>query len=151
MGIFSRLRKMAGFEQQSTSGKNTSPCDIDIKISTSEFKVMARQYYRGYTSYKSFFNSVFLKDPKKTVEVMTKAQEKAEQGCYIDATIVKFYSGTESFIEIPFDVYSDKRDMTITMRNTKSWNRNNLLRILKLYPDFTKYDDSLISEKYTQK
>lgn len=149
MGIFSALKKLTGFEDQVTAAKSVSnnSCTVDVKISASEFKVMAKHYYKGYTSYKSYFNYVFLKDPKKTLEVMRKAQEKAEAGCYIDATIIRFYSDSQSFIVLPFDVYSDKRDLPISLRNTKSWNKNNIMRILKLYPDFTEYDDSLISEK----
>ena len=152
MGIFNALKKLTGIEDQVDAAKTVTnnSCNVDIKISDSEFKVMAKHYYRGYTSYKSFFNYVFLKDPKKTLEVMKKAQEKAEAGCYIDATIIRFYSDAQSFIELPFDVYSDKRDLPISLRNTKSWNKNNMIRILKLYPDFTQYDDSLISEKQKQ-
>lgn len=149
MKIFNILKKMTGIEDQVTAAKSftNNSCNVDIKISDSEFKVLAKQYYRGYTSYRAFLKHVFLNNPRTTLEVMSKAQEKAQTGCYIDTTIIKFYCNSQNFIEIPFDVYSNKGDMTISLRNTKSWNRNNLLRILKIYPDFTQYDDSLISEK----
>ena len=149
MKIFNILKKMTGIEDQVTAAKSftNNSCNVDIKISDSEFKVLAKEYYIGYTSYRAFLKYVFLNNPRTTLEVMSKAQEKAQTGCHIDTTIIKFYCNSQNFIEIPFDVYSNKGDMTISLRNTKSWNRNNLLRILKIYPDFTQYDDSLISEK----
>lgn len=150
MKLFNILKKMTGFDNQDqpVATPTNENCTVKIKLTEVEFAELCKYYYRGYTSYKAFFKHIFLGNPKKTVEIMNGAQEKAASGCYIDHTFVKFYVDEKTrFIEIPFDVYSDKRDMTISMRNTKIWNKNNILRILKIYPHYTEYDDSLISEK----
>jgi hypothetical protein len=118
---------------------------VEVRVKQLDFVMLAKNYYVGYTSYKSFYKKAFLSDPTITLEVMEKAKKLAFGGCNIETTFVKFYFSDSHFIEIPFDVYSDKRDMPIYMRNTRTWNKNNLLRILKLYPSFKKYDSELIS------
>jgi len=145
MGIFDTLRKITGFGDNGQD-KETSKCMVKIKIRKSEFIVLSKYYYRGYTSYRDIMKYVFMRNNKKTLEVMRSAQKKAESGCIIDKTIIHFYYDNTHFIEIPFDVYSDKRNMSITRRNTKIWNKYNIQRILKLYPEFIEYEKSLISE-----
>lgn len=151
MRLFSILKKMAGYADQTPPATKTvgtnEQCTVRVKLTEAEFATMCKYYYRGYTSYKAFFKHVFLGTATKTVQAMEGADEKAREGCYIDNTYIKFYVDEHlKYIEIPFDVYSDKRDLPITLRNTKTWNKNNMLRILKVFPDYTKYDDSLISE-----
>jgi hypothetical protein len=119
---------------------------IKIKIRKSEFVVLAKYYYQGYTSYRDILKYVFMKNTKHTLKVMKDAKKKASNGCDIDQTFVHFYYSKTHYIEIPFDVYADKRNMTISRRNTKVWNAHNISRILKLYPDFIEYEKSLISE-----
>lgn len=152
MKLFNILKKVVGYGDQTPAPTVTvttsDRCLVKVGLTEAEFAVMCKYYYRGYTSYKAFLKHVFLGNVKKTMEVMDGADEKARAGCYIDSTYVRFYVDNHSkFIEIPFDVYSDKRDLPISMRNTKIWNKNNLLRILKVFPDYTRYDDSLISEQ----
>ena len=148
MKIFNILKKMTGFEEQSEqiNSIGVGNCVVKVKVNNTEFIMLAKNYYVGHTSYKVFFKHAFSSDPKATSEVMEKAKDMAKKGCAIETTYVVFYVDSQRYIEIPFDVYSDKRDMPIYMRNTRTWNKNNLLRILKLYPDFKKYDSELISE-----
>ena len=149
MGLFSILKKMTGFEDQNKTLSKTisnDSCLVKVKLDEHFFMLLAKHYYRGGTSYKSIFREVFDGSGAKTIEVMQKASKKAESGCGIETTFVQFYMDTERFIEIPFDIYSDKRDLPIRMRNTRTWNRNNILRILKYYPTFRKYDSSIVLE-----
>ena len=147
MKIFNILKKMTGFEEQSEqiNSIGAGNCVVKVKIHPVDFLVLAQKYYIGHTSYKVFFKHAFGSDPKATLEVMEKAEVLAKKGCAIENTYVVFYVDSQQYIEIPFDVYSDKRDMPIYMRNTRTWNKNNLLRILKLFPTFKKYDNELIS------
>ena len=153
MGIFSALKKLTGFEDQAEQIDSVSKgsCVVKVKIDASDFIMLAKNYYVGHTSYKAFFKNAFSSNPKITLEVMEKAKELAIKGCAIESTYVIFYVDSQQYLEIPFDVYSDKRDMPIYMRNTRTWNKNNLLRILKLFPDFKKYDSELISEMFKKK
>ena len=148
MKIFNILKKIAGIEEQSEqiNSIGVGNCVIKVKVNNTDFIMLAKNYYVGHTSYKVFFENAFVSNTKTTLEVMEKAKDRALNGCSIETTYVVFYVDSQRYIEIPFDVYSDKRDMPIYMRNTRTWNKNNLLRILKLYPDFKKYDSELISE-----
>jgi hypothetical protein len=144
MGIFSALKKLTGFEDQPTAATQIkaagNPCTVDIKLSEKVFTLLGIKYYGGYTSYKSYFKLVFFNNPDKTIETMNKAREKAESGFAIDQTYVHFYVDDQKFIEIPFDVYSDKREQPNELKNAKVWHRNNILRLLKFYPDLKNLD-----------
>ncbi len=149
MRLFNILKKMAGFDDQNkTLSKKVSndACLVRVKLDKYSFRILAREYYKGTTSYKTIFKNVFDGDGKKTIEAMNIANDRAQNGCDIESTFVQFYLSDHEFIELPFIVYSDKRDMTVRIRNTTTWNRNNLLRILKMYPDFRRYDSAVVLE-----
>lgn len=149
MRLFNILKKMAGFDDQNkTLSKTVSndSCLVKVKLDKYDFRLLTRAYYKGITSYKTIFRDVFSGDGVKTLEVMRKAEEKATSGCDIEHTFVRFYLTEIDFIELPFIVYSDKRDMPVRLRNTTTWNKNNILRILKKYPEFRKYDSDVVLE-----
>jgi len=150
MKLFNILKKITGYADQTPPTPNTASSDqclVRVKVTEAEFASLCLYYYRGYSSYKSFFKHVFLGTSKRTINAMQGADEKARSGCYIDSTFIRFYVDEHlKFIEIPFDVYSDKRDLPLTIRNAKTWNKNNIIRILRVFPNYANYDDSLISE-----
>jgi len=149
MGIFNKLKHMTGFDaQRNEDGKiiDIKKCLIEVKMKKAEFIMLAKYYYRGHTSYSSYYKFVYLKRVKKIIAIMDAAKKKADNGCAMDATYIKFYYNSTHFIELPFEVFADKRNMNINIRNTKRWNELNIKRILKLYPDFIEYEKSLISE-----
>jgi hypothetical protein len=146
MKIFNILKKITGFDEQNKlTSISSNKCRCEIKLKSSEFILLCRYYYVGYTSYGSFFKKVWHSDPTRTLEIMEKAKKLANGGCEIESTFIYFYLDSQNFIEIPFDVYSDKRELPISIRNTRTWNKNNILRILKLYPYFTEYDSEILS------
>lgn len=149
MKLFGILKKITGFDDQDkTLSKRVSndACLVRVKLDKYSFRVLAREYYKGTTSYKTIFKNVFDGDGKKTIETMNIANDKAQSGCDIESTFVQFYMSDHEFIEIPFIVYSDKKDMTVRIRNTTTWNRNNILRILRKYPEFRRYDSEVVLE-----
>ena len=148
MGILSGLKKITGFDRQQNTNGNTPAdrCLIKIKIRKAEFMILSKFYYRGHTSYKSYMRYVFIGNTKKILEVMQKAKKKASSGCNIDDTYVQFYFDDKHTIFIPFEVFADKKNMTIQRRNTKVWNKWNLVRIIELYPHFEKYDAAMVTE-----
>lgn len=124
-------------------------CSISVKLRNSEFLLLAQSYYRGCTSYKSFFREVFTPDIGTLLALLEKARKKADTGCYIDSTFIQFHAPNSlgHVIEIPFDVFSNKQDLPIYIRNGKTWNTHNILRILELYPEFRKYDDEMVNRE----
>jgi hypothetical protein len=146
MGIFSRLKKMTGFDNNNQETQDLKKCRVEVKMKKAEFIMLSKFYYRGHTSYKSIYKYVYLRNVKKILDIMDMAKKKANEGCDIDFTYIKFFYNQTHYIEIPFEVFSNKRNMTINLRNSKRWNELNIRRILKLYPDFIEYEKTLISE-----
>lgn len=150
MGILNTLKKMvtgADNENPDVSyTKELDRCLVDIKLTKGEYKLLSIYYYRGYTSYRDIYRYVFLNNMTKIDKVIDGAESKAKSGCNIDFTYIRFKFDEKKFIDIPFDVFSQKRNMTISRRNNKIWNRANLKRMLATDPSLRTLDDDLISE-----
>ncbi|MBF0135722.1 MAG: hypothetical protein H7833_14400 [Magnetococcus sp. DMHC-1] len=149
MGIFSLLKRMAGSGNDKNNGidREKERCLIKIQIRKGEFIILSKYYYQGLTSYKSYLNYLAL-NREKVSEVMEKANEKSSSGCILDDTYVIFYYDDTHFLLMPFEVFSGTEDMKLSLRNAKIWNRDNIIRILKFYPEFKEYDASMLTEMY---
>ncbi|MEA2019285.1 MAG: hypothetical protein U9N59_12625 [Campylobacterota bacterium] len=124
-------------------GTSKEACEVKVKISKEEMESWSEQYYKGATSYRTYFTSVISSDMGKFTPITDAATKKAEQGCSIDSVFVNFYYSSSNYILIPYDDFSEKIDMTISRRNNKVWNRDNILRILNNYPDFRNFDENV--------
>ena len=114
---------------------NSSGSDIVIELK-GMFYYVARNYYRGKTSYRTLTGTV-MKDI--TIEIMNKAKNKAKQGYTIDQVFVVFKNNKDGVqIKIPFDVFSEKTDVTITRRNNYIWNKENILTLIEHYPNLVR-------------
>ena len=158
MGIVSGLKGLLGNHSRNTKNEVPSPelgtekqrCLITHKLRKKQYKLFALYYYRGITSYKTFFTRVFLRNMKHITPITNAAKKKSSSGCDIDATFVRFWMDKINYIDIPFDDFSEKRNMRLSRRNTKLWNKTNILRILKKYPEFRDYDDKMLKEAYKE-
>ena len=103
-------------------------------------------YYKGYTSYKHYFREVFNNNLSKLKKIIDLATEKANNGCNIDFTFIRFKYNNEKYIDIPFDVFSEKKDMSIRRRNNKLWNKVNIKRLLVSNPGLRMLDDDMVNE-----
>jgi len=151
MGLLSKAVKVATAlrrsSRESTSLERGDDCRVQIKLRKSEFIVMAKFYYRGYTSYRGFFRYVFMGKAKKIIEVADKVKVQIAKECEKDDIMVRFYFKENThYIDIPADVFTSKKNMTISMRKSTLWDRGNIQRILKLYPEFKDVDTTMISE-----
>jgi len=155
MGIFNNLRKMTdvfGFGNDisnSSMSKQIEHCLIISKLSKAEFTLASILYYRGATSYRSFFSYVFFRNITKIKKIMNTATKQAEKGvCNMDNTVVRFTRDGQ-YIDIPFDVFIQKRNITSNQRNNKQWHRENIKRILVNRPGLNDLgDDDMMSEAF---
>lgn len=131
-------------------GSSKEACEVKIELSESEMIQWSLHYYRGSTSYRRYFIYVIARNMERLTPITEGASSKAAQGCDIDDVYVNFYYSNSNYILIPFDLFSEKEDMTISRRNNKTWNRDNILRILKNYPNLRDYDDSVVNLRNEQ-
>jgi len=125
-------------------------CEVKIKLSKEEIERWSQLYYCGDTSYREYFTKVIARDMERLTPITNGAEKKAAQGCNIDDVYVNFYFSSSNYILIPFDLFSEKENMTISRRNNKSWNRDNIIRILKNYPKFRSFDEEVEKKKNNQ-
>ncbi len=121
-------------------------CLVEYKLKKEEYDLFAVLYYQGYTSYRDFFNFVFNNNITKMREIVSRATEKAEDGCNIDFTFIRFYNDKINYIDIPFDVFTDKKNMKMSVRNTKLWNKENIKRLLVNNQNLRNFDAVLLKE-----
>lgn len=121
-------------------------CLVNCKLTEIEFELFGMSYYRGATSYKTFYKDVFMGDSKKIMGVIRDANKKSSAKCNIDFTFVRFFNTPKQFIDIPFEEFSSKKDMTIPRRNRKWWNKENLKRLINIFPKLQNLDESMIKE-----
>jgi len=154
MGILSRLKK-SFFSSDNTVNVNSSfsseinRCMVYCKLTKAEYKVFSIYYYRGHTSYRSFYKYVLLNNMRKIRKIMKDVTLKARNGCNIDSTYIRFKLDNIKYIDIPFDVFSEKKNMPLSRRNTKLWNKNNIIRIIRNDPNIRHLDDAMIKESIT--
>ncbi len=154
MGIVSGLKGLLGKHSRDTKNEVPSPelgtekqkCLITHKLRRKQYELFAMYYYRGATSYRTFFTKVFMRNMKHITPITKAATKKAQSGCDIDATFVRFWMDKVNYIDIPFDDFSEKKNMRINRRNNKLWHKTNTLRILKKYPDFRNLEDKHLKE-----
>lgn len=121
-------------------------CFVKAKLTKDEFEILAEYYYKGITSYTGIFEYVYNNRIAKIMRVIRDTKQKARMGCVIEDTFIHFYSDSKHFIEIPVEIFANKRNLPINIRNTKEWNKRNILRILKLYPEYIKFENDLLKE-----
>jgi len=145
-GSLSSLLKKRNNGSDDSYGKEVKSCLIKSKLNKIEYELMSIYYYKGHTSYRSFFKYVFMRNISKIKKILDEAEKKAAKGCNIDFTFVRFYKDTLNYIDIPFDVFSEKRNMRMNRRNNKLWNKANIVRLLRNNPSLRDLDDDIISE-----
>ena len=154
MGIVSGLKGLLGKHSRDTKNEVPSSdinsererCLITHKLRKNQYKLFALYYYRGATSYRTFFTKVFMRNKKHILPITTAAKKRARGGCDIDNTFVRYWMDKLNYIDIPFDDFSEKKDMRMSRRNNKLWHKNNIIRISKKYPSITTLDDNLLKE-----
>ena len=148
MGFLTRL---LGLKQNvptnDSYGAEVNRCMIRHRLKEDEYLLFSIFYYKGSTSYKSFFKNVFGLDNIKKMRIIADAAvKKAKSNCNIDFTFIRFYKNKYEFIDIPFEVFSDKRDMPEAKRNTKLWHRANINRLIVKNPGVRDFDDTGMSK-----
>jgi hypothetical protein len=154
MGLVSGLKGLLGKHSRDTknevpsSDTNTEKqrCLVSCKLRKAQYDAFAMLYYRGATSYRTFYRTVFIRKTTQLKKVMQDAEKKSKSGCDIDNTYVRFYKDKMNYIDIPFDDFSEKKDMRLNRRNTKLWNKNNILRLLRQNPKLRNLDDKMLRE-----
>lgn len=144
MNLFKLFRKRD--EANNLTNELGRKCIVEVKMTKAQFMLWAMYYYKGYTSYRAIFKYIYRYNLKPLKKIMDAAKKKAENGCLIDNTYVRFYNEEKFYIDIPFDIFSEKKNMRISRRNTKLWNKFNIKRILLKYPKFIKYENELLKE-----
>lgn len=154
MGLVSGIKGLLGKHERNTKNEVPSPelgtekqqCLITHKLRKKQYELFAMYYYRGATSYRTFFTKVFMRNMKHITPITKSATKKADKGCDIDATFVRFYMDKINYIDIPFEFFSEKKNMRTNRRNAKLWHKTNVLRILKKYPKIRDLDDKQLKE-----
>ena len=154
MGLVSGLKGLLGKHSRDTKNEVPSSelvpekeqCLITHKLRRKQYELFAMYYYRGATSYRIFFTKVFMRNMKHITPITNAAEKRANKGCDIDATFVRFYMDKVNYIDIPFDDFSEKKNMRINRRKAKLWHKTNVLRILKKYPKYRELDDKQLKE-----
>ena len=150
MGFLSKLlgRSKTNTNQNTNDyySSEVKRCMIEVKLKKAEYRLLSIAYYRGATSYRTFYENVFMRKADKIMKIIKKANEKSSDGCNIDFTFVRFYKDNRNYIDIPFEDFSMKKDMTLSRRNTKIWNKENLKRILINDPSLRNFDEEMIKE-----
>lgn len=154
MGLIGKLKKMiTGVDNTDPNSNNPffkqiKQCMVTAKLTRSEYELASMVYYKGYTSYRSFYKLVYFRKIKKITAIMKQAQEKALNGCEIDLTFVRFIHDEKRFFDIPFEVFSNKKDLTSASKRSKGWDRDNINRILSANPKMKIMDESMIKEVF---
>ena len=152
MGFLSKFLNIGNSSKEKQKNTNDSynsevkRCMIELKLTKAEYKLFSIAYYRGATSYKTFFRNVFMRKSTKILQVIKEANKKSASGCNIDFTFVRFYKDNQEYIDIPFEVFSEKRDMRLERRNMKMWNKENLKRLIVKNPELRNFDEEMIRE-----
>lgn len=154
MGLVSGLKGLLGKHSRNTKNQVSSSdtnsekerCLVKCKLTKRQYSAFAMYYYRGATSYRTFYRTVFVRRISVLKKVMKDAEIKSKSGCDIDNTYVRFYQDKINYIDIPFDDFSEKKDMRLSRRNTKLWNKNNILRLLRQNPKLRNLDDKMLRE-----
>jgi len=76
----------------------------------------------------------------KIKKIADEASKKAKSGCVIDFTFIRFIHSNTKYIDIPFEVFSQKKNMPDEIRRTKVWHRENIKKILVNNPGFRELD-----------
>ena len=110
-----------------------------------EYLFLSRGYYNGHTSYKTLVYYATI-DRDKVVKLIREVGKKSKAGCVLDFTFVRFYYSPQSYIDLPFEVFSDEKNMPASQLKTKLWHRANIKRILAERPHWNTGNDDELSE-----
>lgn len=151
MGFLSKLLKIHKSSSERKEANDSysaeiSRCMIECKMSKTEMQLAELNYYKGYTSYKSFFKYVFMFDIVKIKKVLLTAKEKANNGCNIDFTFVRFKLNDRKFIDIPFEIFAETRDYSEEKLRMKLWHKANIKRIIVNNPNLSQMSTSELEE-----
>jgi|SaaInlStandDraft_4_1057021.scaffolds.fasta_scaffold25917_2 hypothetical protein len=145
MGILSkflkpRKSKVLPNDSYSTEVKR---CLVEIKLNKTQYETLAVYYYKGSTSFRDFLKHVFMNKITKIKEVSKKAAERSKEHCNIDFTFIRFIHAENKYIDIPFEVFSNRKNMTINKRKRKLWHMANINRILISNPNLKTLDNRI--------
>lgn len=145
MGILSNLKNMIIGDKQDLTNEN---CLIISSLSKAEYKLASIIYYKGHTSYRSFYKFVYFNNMTKLLKLFDDAESKATRGCTIEQTFVRFIYNDRMYIDIPFNIFSEKKDMPSNIRDIESWHKTNITRMILVDPQLKKLDAKLIYERF---
>ena len=118
MGFWSRLLFGSKNKAQELDNNNDSyskeinRCMSVLKISELEYLFLSRGYYNGHTSYKTLVYYATI-DRDKVVKLIREVGKKSKAGCVLDFTFVRFYYSPQSYIDLPFEVFSDEKNIIL--------------------------------------
>lgn len=121
-------------------------CLIEVKLTEYQFDLAAIYYYLGSTSYRSFFKYVYMHNLSKINAIFDDVENKAKNGCLIEYTTIRFIHNNRRYIDIPFTIFSEKKDLLEYKRNIELWHRENIKRLLLDDPELSTYADSMLEE-----
>ena len=105
-------------------------CMIKVKLPEGEMVRWALRYIDGATSYRMFFKHILNNDMTKFQKITNEIKEKGLNGCYYDEVYIRFYSGSTFYIDIPLNVFSQKKSIDREEANKKLWHKKNLERLM---------------------
>lgn len=151
MGILNLLKRMVTGTDDNIIDNNEveddkKRCLIEVKLTQHQFDLAALYYYNGSTSYRSFFKYVFLYNINKINDIFDIAEKKANSGCLIDSTVVRLKYNNKHYIDIPFEIFSNMRDVPENVIKIKPWHRANIKRLLVNDPNLSMFDEEAVSE-----
>ena len=151
MGFLSKLlnkhkSSTERYQSNDSYGAEVSKCMIEIKLTKVEYRLFSINYYKGSTSYRDYFYKVFMRRLDKIKKITDAATKKAKSGCNIDFTFIRFINSKTKYIDIPFEVFSQKKNMPDFRKRMKLWHKENIKRILIGDPTLRNLDDEQIQE-----
>jgi len=137
MGLFDFLKNIVDDAFNETGNdylnfQDSKKCMIKVKLKESEMVIWALQYIDGATSYRLFYREVFKNNINRFKEEITqKIENKAKSGCYYDNVYMRFYTQSGLYIDIPLNVFSQKKSIEKEELIKKLWHKRNLERLEK--------------------
>ena len=150
MGIFDKLKKNFTDSDENSASFNDpvldeiKRCMVYAPLTHSEYKMAEIIYYKGHTSYRSFYRMVYFRNAQRVEKIMIAAEKKAYEGCLIENTLVRFFYDERKYIEIPFQVFSNKKNLTASSKSRQDWDRDNMKRLLSINPSLANVNDKKI-------
>jgi hypothetical protein len=132
MGLFDFIKNISNNinSDEYLHFSNANKCMIKFKLTETEMVVFGFHYIWGSTSYRMFFRDVIKQNMSKFNKLIKEIKNKSKKECYYDDVYIRFYSNKQFYIDLPLNVFSQKRSINKSERDKKLWHKNNLIRLM---------------------